>query len=168
MSGSYAQEIVDAYPRLLAENYCILASSALLWFDFTLTLTTEYERIWRRKLTGATIVYLGVRHVGVIERIFFVLEVFVWKTSDRTCAGITHTDDTLVFLSYLAISAFTCLRVYGIWGKDWKPLLIVVPLALVKPFVSLYEAVRYIPVQAGPPFGCVYIYTLSDSVLTNT
>ena len=86
----------------------------------------------------------------------------------------------------LRYTAFTCLRVYGIWGKDWKPLLIVVPLAIVKPFVSLvstrsrgintkhsssskwreYEAFRYIPAQAGPPFGCVYIYTLSDSVLT--
>ncbi|KAI0653342.1 hypothetical protein C8Q70DRAFT_927948 [Cubamyces menziesii] len=173
MSGdaSYAQEIVAAYPRLLTENYCIIASSALLWFDFALTLPTEYRRIWKRRFTGATIVYLFTRYIAVIERIFFVLEVLVWNSSDKAnsaarCGGITHTDDTLLFLNYLAFSAFTCLRVYGVWGRDWKPLLVVLPLTLVKPLCSIYEATRYIPVQAGPPFGCVYIYTLSDSLLS--
>ena len=93
-----------------------IASScvALLWFDFTLTLTTEYERIWRRKLTGATIVYLGVRHVGVVERIFFVLEILVWKTSNRVRSSPIHhhrtqeclgtTPDTVVRRAYLATS----------------------------------------------------------------
>ncbi|KAI0327895.1 hypothetical protein GY45DRAFT_1256050 [Cubamyces sp. BRFM 1775] len=171
--SSYAQEIIAAYPRLLTENYCIIASSALLWFDFALTLPTEYRRIWKRRFTGATIVYLFTRYIAVIERIFFVLEVLVWNSSDSwihsmfRCGGITHTDDTLLFLNYLAFSAFTCLRVYGVWGRDWKPLLIVLPLTLVKPICSIYEATRYIPVQAGPPFGCVYIYTLADSVLSN-
>ncbi|KAI0325846.1 hypothetical protein GY45DRAFT_1225507, partial [Cubamyces sp. BRFM 1775] len=89
------------------ENYCIIASSALLWFDIALTVTTERERIWKRKITWANIVYLGMRYVGAIERIFFVLEVLVWNFSDRVrslCAGITHTDDTLTFLNYLAFS----------------------------------------------------------------
>ncbi|KAH9889273.1 hypothetical protein C8Q73DRAFT_654019 [Cubamyces lactineus] len=163
--SDYAQEIIGAYPRLLTENYCIIASSALLWFDFALTLPTEYRRIWKRRFTGATIVYLLTRYIAVIERIFFVLEVLVWNSTDPVfrCGGITHTDDTLLFLNYLAFSAFTCLRVYGVWGRDWKPLLIVLPLTLVKPICTIYEATRYIPVQAGPPFGCVYIYTIADT-----
>lgn len=54
-----------------------------MWFDFVLTLPDEYRRIWTRKLTGATVIYLLMRYVAVIERIFFVLEVLVWKSSDR-------------------------------------------------------------------------------------
>ena len=84
------------------ENYCIIASSgklrrtplaialdispypaAVLWFDFALTFTTEVRRIWRRKFTGATLVYLLMRYIAVIERIFFVLEVLLWKSTDE-------------------------------------------------------------------------------------
>ncbi|KAI0365082.1 hypothetical protein BV20DRAFT_955068 [Pilatotrama ljubarskyi] len=168
--SDYAQEIIGAYPRLLTENYCIIASSALLWFDFALTLPAEYRRIWRRKFTGATVVYLLTRYIAVIERIFFVLEVLVWNSSDQVrtppCGGITHTDDVLLFLNYLAFTAFTTLRVYGVWGRDWKPLLIVLPLSLVRPILLMYENTKYVPVQAGPPFGCVYIFSLSDKILS--
>ena len=59
------------------------------------------------------------------------------------------------------------------WDRDWKPLLIVVPLSLVKPIISIvsfmwnclcdriktiscqYEDTLYAAEQAGPPFGCV-------------
>ncbi|CDO76736.1 hypothetical protein BN946_scf184813.g6 [Trametes cinnabarina] len=151
--SSYEQEIVADYPRLLVENYCIIASSgtyptlfhvpnavaqrnatrleALLWFDFALTLTNEYQRIWKRKWTG-----------------------------------ITRTDDILVFLNYLAFSAFTCLRIYGVWGQDWRPLIFVLPLTLVKPIAGLIEVAHHTSVQAGPPYGCIYIYHVPDSVIS--
>ncbi|KAI0365086.1 hypothetical protein BV20DRAFT_954980 [Pilatotrama ljubarskyi] len=171
MSDSdYAQEIIGAYPRLLAENYCIIASSVWLWFDFTLTCSAEYQRIWRRKYTGATVVYLLTRYIAMIERVFFVLEVLIWNSSDQVrtppCGGITHTDDVLLLLNYLAFTAFTTLRVYGVWGRDWKPPLIVLPLSLVRPILLMYENTNYVPVQAGPPFGCVYIFSLSDKILS--
>lgn len=72
---------------------------------------------------------------------------------------------------------------YGVWARDLKPLLFVVPLALVKPVlyaVSVlpspvgyradyhghqYENVNYTPAQAGPPFGCVLSYGISDHTL---
>ncbi|KAI0351958.1 hypothetical protein OH77DRAFT_1498209 [Trametes cingulata] len=171
--SDYAQEIIGAYPRLLVENYCIIASSALLWFDFALTLPEEYKRIWRRKFTGATVVYLLTRYIAVIERIFFVLEVLVWNSSDQpyspfpSCGGITHTDDVLLFLNYLAFTAFTTLRVYGVWGRDWKPLLIVLPLSLVRPILLMYENTHYVPVQAGPPFGCVELSYVPDKLLSD-
>ncbi|KAI0645031.1 hypothetical protein C8Q79DRAFT_912048 [Trametes meyenii] len=170
--SQYAAEILADYPRLLTENYCIIASSALLWFDFALTFPTECRRIWNRKFTGATVVYLLTRYIAVVERIFFVLEVLVWRSTDQVCVslcgGITHTDDVLLFLNYLAFSAFTALRAYGVWGRSWTPLLLVLPLSLVKPILGIYEAAHYVPVQAGPPFGCVYIYNLPhvDASLT--
>lgn len=57
--------------------------TALLWFDFALTLPDEYRRIWKRKFSGATVIYLLMRYVAVIERIFLVLEILVWNSSNR-------------------------------------------------------------------------------------
>ena len=62
--------------------------AALLWFDFALTFTTEVQRIWRRKFSGATVVYLFMRYSALIERVLFVLEVLVWKSSDKVCSFI--------------------------------------------------------------------------------
>ena len=91
----------------------------------------------------------------------------------QACAGIIHTDDVLVFLNYLAFSAFTVLRIFAVWDRDWKPLIIVIPLALVKPLIIIvsfmwncpcdriktifcqYEDTVYVAEQAGPPFGCL-------------
>lgn len=91
----------------MIEYYCIVASSgtslgntsyvmsllrfhitALLWFDHMLTFPSEYSRIWRRKFTGATLVFLLMRYAAFIERIFFVLEVLVWGANDEVIVFI--------------------------------------------------------------------------------
>ncbi|KAI0645061.1 hypothetical protein C8Q79DRAFT_912324, partial [Trametes meyenii] len=160
----------------LVENYCIIASSALLWFDAVLTLPTEYRRIWCRKFTGATVVYLLTRYIAVIERIFFVLETSLFNISNKVrphliyppCGGITHTDDVLTFLNYLAFSAFTSLRVYAVWGRDWRPLLLVLPLTLVRPIGLMYESAFYTPTEYGSPYGCGEEQSLPGSTISKS
>ncbi|KAI1790332.1 hypothetical protein LXA43DRAFT_1062142 [Ganoderma leucocontextum] len=174
MSGD---SLVAAYPRLLVENYCILASTglfaALLWFDFALTFPTEVRRIWGREFSGATLVYLFTRYTALLDRVLFVTEVLLWNSSNQTCGRISRADDVMVTLNYFAFSAFTSLRVYGVWGRDWKPLLVVVPLTLIKPALWFsdmklqYEIAHYSPVQGGAPFGCFYNYTLSDVTMAD-
>ncbi|KAI0700995.1 hypothetical protein C8T65DRAFT_559598, partial [Cerioporus squamosus] len=153
------------------ENYCIVASTALLWFDFALTFTTEVRRIWRRRFTGATVVYLFTRYTALIERIFFVLEVLLWNSTDeslfQTCGRIDRVDDVLTIINYFAFASFTILRVYGVWGRDWKPLLLVIPLTLVRPALYIVESSNYVPIQYGPPWGCAEpLSRLSYSSLT--
>ena len=74
----------------------------------------------------------------------------------KTCGRISRAYDVLLILNYLAFSgrfvcgigwvradlglAFTILGVYGVWGPRWTPLLIVVPLTLVKPAVLIVRA----------------------------
>ncbi|RPD72389.1 hypothetical protein L226DRAFT_573137 [Lentinus tigrinus ALCF2SS1-7] len=95
----------------LVENYCIVASTALLWFGFALTFTTEVRRI------GG-----GHRRLAVLpprrarERVFFVLEALLWNLTDETCVRIDLVDDILTFINYFALTSFTILRVYGVWG----------------------------------------------------
>ncbi len=36
-------------------------------------------------------------------------------------------------------SAFTILGVYGVWGPNWKPLLVVIPLTLIKPALIIVK-----------------------------
>ena len=73
--------------RCDTDIFCL--SIAMLWFDFLTTIDMEYHRIWERKFTGATLVYVGIRYAAVISRIFLVLELFLWNISDKV--KLSHT-----------------------------------------------------------------------------
>ncbi|TBU37624.1 hypothetical protein BD309DRAFT_1062320 [Dichomitus squalens] len=163
-TSGYAEEMIQAYPRLLAENYCILASGTLLFFDYMLTFTTEVERIWRRKLTGATIMYLLLRYTIMIDRIWFMTEILLWNSNNKTCGIIEHLDDIALTVNYLATSAVILVRTSAISGGDWRIFLVAIPLTLIKPVLEIDESLHYSPVQAGSPLGCVLDWTVSCSV----
>ncbi|TBU37654.1 hypothetical protein BD309DRAFT_973604 [Dichomitus squalens] len=166
MNDSYEDVIRETYSIMQVENYCIMASTALLWLDWALMFTVEVPRIWRRKFTGATVVYLLNRYTALFERVIFILEALSWDMSDHSCGGLTHIDDALLALNYLAFAAFTIIRVYAVWGRDWKPLLVVIPLSMARPLFFIAGGSYYVPVQGGSPFGCMHAYTLPDDLMS--
>ncbi|KAI0074310.1 hypothetical protein K474DRAFT_1677218 [Panus rudis PR-1116 ss-1] len=87
MSDSSDQEIplgfTEAdYYRFYLENYCILATSVLLFYDVLLTIPTELQRIWSRKFSGATLVYLLTRYALFCDRVVLTASLFLRITSD--------------------------------------------------------------------------------------
>ncbi|KAH9935154.1 uncharacterized protein BXZ73DRAFT_28803, partial [Epithele typhae] len=134
---------------------CSLHPQVLLFYDVAITFQLEVQRIWRRKHSGATWIFLIMRYSAVIERVFFILEVMVWYSTDAACGGINHTDDTLTILNYLSIAAFTALRIYAIWLRDWRPLVVVIPLSLVRPVEYLYISTLNTALQGGHLVGCI-------------
>ena len=70
-------------PQELSEvdNFGLPSDTALAWFDFTLTFTTEVQRIWRRKFSGATVVYLVARYTLLLDSYFLLTEAFLWRSS---------------------------------------------------------------------------------------
>ncbi|KAI0941891.1 hypothetical protein AcV7_002456 [Taiwanofungus camphoratus] len=181
------QQILAAYSRLVVENYCIMASAALLFFDFCITFTTEVQRIWSRRFSGATIIFLIVRYAALAERITLVTSVLLRATLDqryvlvgirkltnihhvmlRSCVPVLRLDDSLTSLGKLVNGAFIVLRIRGIWGSDWRPFLLLAPLCLIPPIVSIYLQVEYIPIAFGPPlYGCGALYIASSETIDN-
>ncbi|KAI0641341.1 hypothetical protein C8Q79DRAFT_1014296 [Trametes meyenii] len=179
---SVAQEVLDSLSRLLVENYCIVASSVLLFVDWGMTFTDEVQRIWGRRFTGATAVFLLTRYVAVAERIVLVTSVFLPTLEDKRCACVlakfqTHwsirwksscvpvlrLDDTLTDISYLMFGVFMMLRMRGIWGRGWTPIVFLALLTPVRTVITLYTQVNYIPIAFGAPlYGCGAVFKLSD------
>ncbi|OCH86713.1 hypothetical protein OBBRIDRAFT_796932 [Obba rivulosa] len=166
-STDIQQEVFAAYNRLAVENYCIIASSALLYADWALCFTAEVERIWRRRFSGATVVYLLNRYVALAERLTLVTSVLLVTESDKVCAHVLRTDDGLTDLGNLAIAAFMILRVLGIWGRDWRPVLVMLALVLVPPMIPIYIQTQYTPIAFGAPlYGCGAAFNISGGLLS--
>ena len=72
MSGAYLKD-----HQLLTLAFV----AALLCFDFTLTFASECDRIWRRRVTGATVLFLLVRYTTVLLRVVVTLELILSRLS---------------------------------------------------------------------------------------
>ncbi|KAL6300952.1 hypothetical protein BKA93DRAFT_799786 [Sparassis latifolia] len=130
-------------------------STALLFVDFAITFPNEVQRIWRRKFSGATIVFLLNRYVALAERVTLVTSVFLVTNNDQSCVPVLRLDDCLNALSSVISGVFLVLRVWGIWGRDWRPHLILVPMCLAAPICDVYVDTHYTPIAfGGPLFGC--------------
>lgn len=57
--------------------------TALLYFDFVITFPQEVQRIWSRRFSGATIVYLLTRYSALFERIIFLVSLFLMTLDDK-------------------------------------------------------------------------------------
>ncbi|RPD57832.1 hypothetical protein L226DRAFT_526885 [Lentinus tigrinus ALCF2SS1-7] len=171
MSYSYGHSALIRNPsRVVIQNYCIMASSALLWYDFGLTLTTEIQRVWHREFSFLSAAYICMRYSVLVDRATLILEILL-RDADNKASSITsiltHMNDITYILGLLASAAIVIIRVYGISAKNWRWLPIVLPLNLVRPILYAIESARYYAVQGGPPFGCTYVYTMSEASLAH-
>ncbi|KAI0754200.1 hypothetical protein C8Q80DRAFT_1094487 [Daedaleopsis nitida] len=173
------QEILDAYGRLVVENYCIIASSVILFADSLFTLTDEIQRIWSRRFSGATLIFLVTRWVAVAERIVLVTSVVLPTLQDKviwiarsppsatsSCVPVLRLDDTLTDISYLSfgsasLALFMMLRIRGIWGSNGIPVALIALLTPIRPIISIYTQTRYTPIAFGEPlYGCGAVFDL--------
>ena len=129
----------------------------LVWYDVALTFATEVQRIWRRRFSGATIIYLIIRYTMLLQSTLYVVTVVLYHSSDKVsalkifppthmhgstlisnaqqCVFMDNSIAALNILGFLGLSLFTIVRVYAIWDRDWRPLIVVAPLALFRPAI---------------------------------
>ena len=58
----------------------------LVWYDVALTFATEVQRIWRRRFSGATIIYLIIRYTMLLQSTLYVVTVVLYHSSDKVSA----------------------------------------------------------------------------------
>ena len=73
------------YEPLLAskEDLAQTFATALLFFDFLLTFPDEVQRIWRRRVTGATVIFCLTRYAAVLERVVLLVSVLIPTMEDE-------------------------------------------------------------------------------------
>ncbi|KAI0078644.1 hypothetical protein K474DRAFT_1706364 [Panus rudis PR-1116 ss-1] len=163
-------------------SYCVVAALALLIYDQLLTLSREIRLIWGRKRTGATIVFLLLRYMTLINRISLAVVSFWWPNqTDKTCVtvlgavGYSFTDhvnscyppvlieEITLMIAYFVLAALSALRIYAIWNKDLRLALLVFIVALGVPGTNLYHFAKSKPAPWPAPFvGCGEDMALTD------
>ncbi|KAH9893629.1 hypothetical protein C8Q73DRAFT_648143, partial [Cubamyces lactineus] len=95
---------------------------ALLAYDYVITLDDEIRYIWMRKKTGASILFLIIRYMGLmtwcgLEAITYILLTLSMACS---CTLLDKTQALMEIILYLPIGAFAALRALALSGMNWQ------------------------------------------------
>ncbi|KAI0945282.1 hypothetical protein AcW1_001537 [Taiwanofungus camphoratus] len=62
-SETEIQQAIATIQDSAVNNYCLMASAALFFYDYVTTISQEAQVVWCRKLTGASLLYIFNRYV---------------------------------------------------------------------------------------------------------
>jgi len=157
---AFAALVVAKYDEMLLANFCAVAATTLLFYDYVVTFSREIRCIWGRKFTWATVLFVLNRYLTLLNRILMIVDMLPWQnfpqaTADKTCESVLRLTEVITLILELVSMAFTSLRLYAIWEKDRRIMLVVALLGLVPPAINIYYYTTLTIVSTPPPFvGC--------------
>jgi len=166
---AYAVLVAAKFDDMLLSNFCSVAATTLLFYDYMLTFSRELRCIWGRKFSGATLLFFLNRYLTLIYRVLMVVDMLPWQglpqqTADNICSGVLHSTQAITLILQLVLAAFTSLRLYAVWSKDRRIFIAVFLLGLVPPGVNVFYYTTITFVSAPPPFvGCGTYVNLSTA-----
>ncbi|KAM5530760.1 hypothetical protein V8D89_015567 [Ganoderma adspersum] len=124
-------------------NYCNTSALALLVYDYILLLDKEIELFWKRKVTGASLLFLFNRYLPIIAYIIRPAKMIPMSCSPCSTSIISITSQTLTFSQYLPWAAFSALRAFALCKRpyNWPIAALVFTLScvsIVTNFVRFY------------------------------
>ncbi|KAM5539266.1 hypothetical protein V8D89_007139 [Ganoderma adspersum] len=115
----------DTVAANIQENYLLVASACLYYYDYVLMLPDEVRLIWRTPRNLSTSFYLSIRY-GFFVQITLTLMCIIQSAGD---AGLRLTADGCVrlqgfivvlnVLNFAIISAFVATRLFAVYGRNW-------------------------------------------------
>ncbi|KAI1798099.1 hypothetical protein LXA43DRAFT_8872 [Ganoderma leucocontextum] len=101
-----------------------------------MTFEQEVKTFWTGRVTGATIMFLLNRYIGLLYNLLNVIQ-RVTTLSDEVCAVMIPTTAISLQVLYLIYAAFTSLRMFAVSNKSWFLALVCFGLCMAPIVLSL-------------------------------
>ncbi|KAI0740452.1 hypothetical protein C8Q76DRAFT_790912 [Earliella scabrosa] len=90
-------------------NYCGLAATTILVYEYLLKFPDEVELFWKRKWTGASVLFFTNRSIALLHQVLANVNVLV-----LTKEAYVKTDIIIDLLQYVPWAGFAALRAYAL------------------------------------------------------
>jgi len=114
-----------ALTHLHAGLYFQIAAFVMLIYDHFLTFSDEVERIWKQKITGASILFFINRYVTPLEFIVIINAFQDPKWTKQACHHFVKFEGAATVALVAICELVMILRVYALYGRST---LVIVPL----------------------------------------
>ncbi|KIP06490.1 hypothetical protein PHLGIDRAFT_106964 [Phlebiopsis gigantea 11061_1 CR5-6] len=156
-------EIIEILSELATFNYTLVSVTALIAFEYFITLNQEIETVWKRKFTVTSLLLVTTRWTMIIN------QVFLWLPP--TPAGCYPTDivtGVILVVGFIQSALFSALRIFALWNRSYVLFTIIFILGLVPIGTDVFTWVHSVYTY-DPLFGCNEVITYSvqlDNELT--
>ncbi|KAH9846946.1 hypothetical protein C2E23DRAFT_946664 [Lenzites betulinus] len=146
-----------------------MATFALIFYDYAITLDREVTFVWGKRFTGATALFILNRYLSLLKYPIYIVNQL--PLSDKvvpSCTIVSIYSMVAQILPYIVWAAFSALRVYAITGQNWKAALaVVLPGSLL--FISNIALYAGVYMQNYPlPLGCIIFLTLPADIYNSS
>ncbi|KAM5541344.1 hypothetical protein V8D89_004898 [Ganoderma adspersum] len=134
--------VIGQISYLNTDDRIFAGASALVLFEYLITFGAEVQLFWRRKLTGASILFFFNRYTRLL-----LISILLSESSELTCFG-----------------GFSALRVFALTGGNWflPPIVFMLSLA---PLAVNFATWYWMTFVNDPIYGCLReLEGLSDAL----
>ncbi|KAI9070164.1 hypothetical protein FKP32DRAFT_1682629 [Trametes sanguinea] len=151
-----SDDLSSLVSTLYQSNICTLSATALLLYDWALTLDRESRLVWSQRKGPAGLLYMLGRLVTPIS---YLASMLLWApVSDERCRQVILAEQVTGLLPYVFWGVFSSFRAHALSARNWALAATVLLLALVP--VGLNSYIYYYSQAANyaPPIGCEELY----------
>ncbi|KAI0657901.1 hypothetical protein C8Q70DRAFT_1055281 [Cubamyces menziesii] len=162
-------EIIAFYQSLFVNTCCPIAVLAFLTYEYLITFDREVSLFWRRRLTGASILFSANRYLPLLVNILNLtisarmsdtvrnlLTIVVRQLADydpQSCNDYVKALQAIEILQYLPWAAFSTLRTFALSRGNWVLAMLVLLLSAV-PLGVNFSQYHWLVVYNDPMLGC--------------
>ncbi|KAI0738541.1 hypothetical protein C8Q80DRAFT_1347753, partial [Daedaleopsis nitida] len=147
-------ELTALYNSLWIDSYCLLAGLTLFLYEFIILFGSEVEYFWRRRMTGASILFLLSRYLSLM---YFILDLALYLpvyTDDHSCSFMQRVVEAVKLPQYFPWAAFAALRAYALsQSRVWMTIVFILSLAPIGVNATTNALARLAGI-VDPVFGC--------------
>lgn len=134
-------ELASELESSVRANYCLVAVSTLLIYDYLLTLCREIRLIWTCKAVGVRCMFFLNRFVTVALGATSISFTFSFGTASK-CNIASWLNLCAVLMAVAVWAACSALRVHAVSDRNWRLSMLTLVLGLVPLGMELYFNIK--------------------------
>ncbi|KAI0760553.1 hypothetical protein C8Q74DRAFT_1207827, partial [Fomes fomentarius] len=112
---------------------------ALVLYEHAITLGTEVQQIWRRHLSGATVLFIMTRYLILLDQILVMISLSSIRSLEvGHCRTLTWLHAVTTSILIVVMSAVAAVRVYALWNRDLRLFALVMATGVLPALANLY------------------------------
>ncbi|RPD53394.1 hypothetical protein L226DRAFT_617444 [Lentinus tigrinus ALCF2SS1-7] len=112
MSSTSDADAIASYESIVVNNYCVLAASVFLLYEYIITIDREVNLFWQGASIWVSALFLSNRYISFVNNALAVIEFA--HISDESCASMAKGLAVFSFVNYLPWAIFSGLRAYAL------------------------------------------------------
>ncbi|KAI0701122.1 hypothetical protein C8T65DRAFT_697122 [Cerioporus squamosus] len=159
-------DIIAAFQSTFDDDCCWYAGAVFVVYEYIITFGLEVDLFWKRKLTGASVLFFLTRYLALLTIFFGMLEYV--PTTDSSCAMVIRWQAGVEYTQYLPWAVFSGLRAFALSGQNWPLSGLVLLLSLVPFGINFGQYAFGLTGEVDSLYGCSAILPISADFARKT